>query len=309
MGFTGLARWINAPTNGFELINDNIIRNHGGTPRGKWMLTVKSYRPIPVQNGSEGHVLPDRTMCAVTMNENAFVLIDDPVAPTRAEILAAAAENPLANQQTSDSVDVYPPHYRTTYVTVNPPQSLELLLTQLRAQWQSARQLAGQHRGQSNLGTTSVQLSVEGSVFAIGTDWLVRVGNVVLAGGTVRGMLLEAEYLPLHAMPVQSADGTSELLSNLLTSLLPRLSDARTVAVTIPPGQWDEVLYSGDSSIEETNPTNGNSDLEDDEEVLDGVYIHGVPPSRSKQGDWQGIDRDRRAAFLIIGALKAEGLL
>jgi len=294
----------------YLLLGPQFLRRLQGASRGKWMLTVKSYRSIPVQNGSEGHVLTDRTMCAVTMNENAFVLIEDPIAPSRAETLAVAAENPhLANRQTSDDVNLHPPHYRLTYITVNPPQSLELLLTQLRAKWQSARQLAGQHRGQSNLGTAGVQLSVEGSVFAIGTDWLVRVGNVVLAGGTVRGMLLEAEYLPLHVMPVQSVDGTSELLSNLLTSLLPPLPDARTVAVTIPPGQWDEVLYSGDSAIDETNATTGSADLEDDEEVLDGVYIYGVPPSRSKPGDWQGIDRDRRAAFLVIGALKAEGLL
>ena len=27
--FVRLARWINAPTTGLELINDNIMRNHG----------------------------------------------------------------------------------------------------------------------------------------------------------------------------------------------------------------------------------------------------------------------------------------
>jgi hypothetical protein len=164
-----------------------------GTFRGRWIVTVKSYRSIPVQNGgAEAHFLTDRTMCAVTMNENAFVLLDDPVAPTKAESLAAVAENPRsAGQQPSDDKDVYPPHYRTSYITLNPPQSLELLLTQLRARWQSVRQPAGQNRVQNSLGTTGVQLSVEGKVFAIGTDWLVRAGNVVLAGGTVRGMLLE----------------------------------------------------------------------------------------------------------------------
>ena len=113
-------------------------------------------------------------------------------------------------------------------------------------------------------------------------------------------------------MPVQSADGTSELLSNLLTSLLPRVPDAKTVAVTIPPGQWEEVLYSGDSTEPEADG-DGESTKEPcdetQEEIVDDVYVYGVPPPRERKGDWQGIDRDRRAAFLIIGALKSEGLL
>jgi hypothetical protein len=28
-----------------------------------------------------------------------------------------------------------------------------------------------------------------------------------------------------------------------------------------------------------------------------------------KQGDWEGVDRDQRSAFLIMGALRSEGLL
>ncbi|KAF8591406.1 hypothetical protein K439DRAFT_1326636, partial [Ramaria rubella] len=313
-----LARWINAPTTGLELINENIMRNHGGAYRGKWALSVKSYRSIPNPGNHMGHhMTADRTMCAVTMNENVFVLLEDPSAPTRAESLNIAARNSQVTEHAADGVQTttgpppadIPPHYRTTYITITPPQSLELLLAQLRARWQSVRQATGQARG-SGLSSGGAQLTIEGNVFAIGTDWLVRAGNVVLAGGTVRGMLLEAEYLPVHVMPVQSADGTSELLSNLLTSLLPRVPDARTVAVTIPPGQWEEVLYSGElaeDEIEGEGQQFGQDEIQ--EEVLDGVYIYGVPPSRRRKRDWQGIDRDRRAAFLIIGALKSEGLL
>lgn len=110
-------------------------------------------------------------------------------------------------------------------------------------------------------------------------------------------------------MPVQSADGTSELLSNLLTSLLPPVPDAKTVAVTIPPGQWEEVLYSGDLAEGEAATHSQDVQGEDQEDIIDNIYVYGVPPSRRRKGDWQGIDRDRRAAFLIIGALKSEGLL
>ena len=168
------------------------------------MLSVKSYRSIPNPNGLPlGHsMLTDRTMCAVTMNDNAFVLMEDPAAPTRADSIGAHlhvsqltdrhnAVGSTQNTTTTVSADAPPPHYRTTFLTVTPPHSLELLLAQLRARWQSVRQAAGQTKGQSTLGAGGAQLVVEGNVFAIGTDWLVRAGNVVLAGGTVRGMLLE----------------------------------------------------------------------------------------------------------------------
>jgi len=40
--------------------------------------------------------------------------------------------------------------------------------------------------------------SLEGFVFAIGNDWIVRVGHVVLAGGAVKGMLLEVSDQPSY---------------------------------------------------------------------------------------------------------------
>jgi hypothetical protein len=140
-------------------------------------------------------------MYAVTMGENAFVLLEDHSAPTRVEVLSVAAqatEQQTVNGTTQDTTltasYVSPTHYRTTYITVTPPHSLELLLAQLRARWQSVRQATGQTRGQGNPSTGGSQLIIEGNVFAIGSDWLVRAGNVVLAGGTVRGILLEVSH-------------------------------------------------------------------------------------------------------------------
>lgn len=46
------------------------------------------------------------------------------------------------------------------------------------------------------------QLLVDGHIFAIGNDWLVRFGNVILAGGAIKGMLLEvSSYITLR-LPV-----------------------------------------------------------------------------------------------------------
>lgn len=119
-------------------------------------------------------------MCALSMNENVFVLLEDPSAPTRADVLAMAPPDILPSQVQG------PNHYRTTFVTLKPPGALEHLLGQLRAPWQPGRQAVSQ-RGQP----IGHQLTIEGSIYSIGTDWLVRVGNVILAGGAVKGMLLE----------------------------------------------------------------------------------------------------------------------
>jgi hypothetical protein len=120
-------------------------------------------------------------MCALTMDDNVFVLVEDPAAPTRADVLAAAPPGQEAAYLQS------PSHYRTTFLTLNPPNALEQLLSQLKARWVPVRQTGGGQKVQ----TLGLQLSIEGHIFAIGTDWLVRVGNVILAGGAVKGMLIE----------------------------------------------------------------------------------------------------------------------
>ncbi|TFY80340.1 hypothetical protein EWM64_g3670 [Hericium alpestre] len=230
------------------------------------------------------------------MENNVFVLLDDPYAPTRADILPPS----------DPSIKPYePPHYRNTFLTLSPPGALEQLLALLRAKWISARQAAP---GQSQSRQASYhQLTIEGGIFAIGNDWIVRAGNVILAGGAVKGMLLEAEYLPVPTMSSQPADKTSELLSNLLLSVLPNVRDAKTVAVTISDAQWEDVLWDRE---EEQNEQLQAEAKKDRDEVVDDLYVvddEDVPVQ--KKGDWTGVDRDRRSAYLIVGALKSEGLV
>ena len=116
----------------------------------------------------------------------------------------------------------------------------------------------------------------------------------------------QAEYLPLPNLRSPTADGTSELLSNLLTSVLPNISDAKTVAVTISDSQLEEVLW--DREAEERG--GGDGGLPRTEAVEDEIYVYGDEElAKERKGDWVGLERDRRSAFLIMGALKSEGIL
>ena len=147
-----------------------------GQFRGKWQLGVRTYRST--LNEHKVNSPSERTMCALTMSENVFVLIDDPHAPTPADLALESSVIPTD-----------PPHYRNTFLTLSPPGALEQLLTLLHARWIPTRQAASgiaQHKQASGQ-----QLSIEGHIFAIGNDWIVRAGHVILAGGTVKGMLLE----------------------------------------------------------------------------------------------------------------------
>lgn len=154
----------------------------------------------------------------------------------------------------------------------------------------------------------------------------MRAGNVILAGGAVKGMLIEvtsvlsrehhgaltmcgiqAEYLPLPTMHPGS-DGTLELLNNLLVSCLPEIPGANLTAVTISDAIWQELLW--DREQEEELQQRAADGKPPEEEESDDIFVsgdEGLPAFR--RGDWIGTDRDQRSAYLIMGALKSEGLL
>lgn len=131
-------------------------------------------------------------MCTLTMNDHVFVLLEDPAAPSRADVLATVQNTASQGSDVRMSSQVtHPPHYRTTFLTLKPPGALEQLLSQLKARWIPVRQSSSNSSTAQRGQASSQQLTVEGHVFAIGNDWLIRVGNVILAGGAVKGMLLE----------------------------------------------------------------------------------------------------------------------
>jgi len=163
--------------------------------RGKWYISLKSYRSSLGQIPSSS-IQFERTIFAITMDEHVFIILEDPAAPTRSDVLSAAPpgqEIPYLQN---------PSHYRNTFITVRPPGGLEQLLSQIKARWLPVRQASSGNnpRVQSLAGASGQQLSVDGYIFSIGTDWLVRAGNVVLPGGAVKGMLLEVSFAALECL-------------------------------------------------------------------------------------------------------------
>jgi|SRR6266404_6128231 len=115
-------------------------------------------------------------------------------------------------------------------------------------------------------------------------------------------------------MSSQESGGSSGLLSSLLVSVLPNLPDAKTEAVTISDDQWEDVLWVRESDEiskstavkEKSGSGESGSGGSGDDELF--VLAQDDVPTHSK-GDWAGVDRDRRSAYLIIGALRTDGLI
>ncbi|EIN10652.1 hypothetical protein PUNSTDRAFT_63660 [Punctularia strigosozonata HHB-11173 SS5] len=320
-----LARWINAPTSGLELIHENIVHNHQGTPVGRWQISVRSYRSatgaaVNASQSAGTSAFPERSMWALTMNDNVFVLLEDLAAPYHSEVAAAAQAHTQAQAQATQSSEhghthaahhqpfIGPPHYRSTFVTLSPPGALEELIDQLGAHWKPVRQSgAPPNRNQpAQRVAQGQQVTVEGAIYKIGTDWLVRAGHVILAGGALKGMLLEAEYLPLPTITsFKTPDGTSRLVTDLLLNILPNVQDAKTVAVTISGAQLEEMLWCSEGDAAEREAlTNDSRDPDDD------VFAYGDDHwPTAKKGDWTGIDRDKHSAVHVIGILRSEGIM
>lgn len=81
------------------------------------------------------------------------------------------------------------------------------------------------------------------------------------------------------------------------------MADAKTVAVTISDAQWEDVLWDREEELK--NVKSGTPEVPKN----DPYAWDSEDATEWKQGDWVGVDRDQRSAFLIMGALRSEGLL
>jgi len=219
---TSLACWSDSPTNAVEIVQNHITKNHSvsihssncnfqsvdvdqGHVLSRWHVQVRTYRPSvdPKQQFQGLHQqIPPRSMVTVTMNDALFVLIEDPSVPIHDPQTPGSPDVPLAagdqEQTLPEFINPVPTedpqqitHRRTSYVVIRPPESLDLLLNQLQAKWVPSRQSSSNLTSKSQGIIGGPHVTIEGLVFSVGTDWIIRAGNIMLAGGTTRGMLLE----------------------------------------------------------------------------------------------------------------------
>jgi len=90
----------------------------------------------------------------------------------------------------------------------------------------------------------------------------------------------------------------------LLASILPNNKDARTVLVTVTDEQWEEILWDREEEVNKRLEGRQENVLQDDPHAWDDDEVKEWKPN-----GWVGIDRERRSAFLILGATRSESLV
>lgn len=269
--------------------------------RGRWKHTARSYR-------STAH--PDRFLFTLVYGENTHILLEDRKSLERpAALEKIRAEQEAANREAAaaapamedDDVIILdatgqepgavlpkikniplPLHFRTTFVSLRPPATFEQFLGQVKAKWQPRP-------------STAV---VDGVTWTVGSDWVVRMGYIV-QGNAHKGIVLEAEYLPLPVLPPTTDGKPPAILTEFVTSIIPQSHSGFTfLPVRFSEQQWSEILDSADQAP--SKPLGATN----------GIYSHGFEHAAAHPNDWGcGFAQERRSAFLLLRMMLDERLL
>lgn len=140
--------------------------------------------------------------------DNSLVIIEDALAPKRADFMAARMEiratNAAKRKAAPGVADAQlgllqeptePLHYRNTLLSYK-TGTMEAFINQLGGAWtfQPMKTISGPNLGRSSGGLTH-RLKIEGNVFSVGSDWIVRVGSVYATGEVFKGVIMEVRFL------------------------------------------------------------------------------------------------------------------
>ncbi|KAG8904165.1 hypothetical protein FRB99_002146 [Tulasnella sp. 403] len=240
---------------------------HGGVHKGPWYLIARFYR---------SSTWPSRTINTITLGDTCHIFAEDTSVQSKVTFeavkRAALAEDPLA------PVPTRPPHYRNTYLTLSPPSSLSIFFQQLGGLWSN------------KINAAQPDIEIQGGVYAIGDDIIIRVGKVSQRG-ELKGVVIEAELVPMATF-----DGDEPLfLRDLIFVMMPNNADVKLASLN--EEQWSEVL----SAINDTGgPTSTISLPGAEEKQKDGIFTYKGEEGLPGPNDWTGADRDKRSAFLLL---------
>lgn len=200
----------------------------------------------------------------------------------------------------------HPDHPRITFVTITPPQNFAPFLSQISGNWTTARTQGGKGAATSGGAAHSANLLIDGFVFSVGKDWLVRTANVTQSGGALKGCVIEAEYLPVEESPSRASKGGSAIINEFLSSVIggSNIDQQQITPVTVTSQQWKEALAGQDGDDGEIDTAEiGAPEAKSDDDIFFS------PDQKSGYTMSPGQSREQRSAFLIIRCLKNEGLL
>ncbi|KZO94840.1 hypothetical protein CALVIDRAFT_599587 [Calocera viscosa TUFC12733] len=306
MGITGLARWSNSNQQDLDIVCQRIMRT-GGVHRGRWLLLMRTYRSTAAtSSGTRG----ERIMHTVTpmgaSDPCTYVWLEDGSVPSRGEYRSQLAEKgaeEAARSRMAMLKDEEPAHFRTTFVTLKPPNSLDMLLINLRASWIPGRQIGEReawNRAWQAAGNAP-HLTLDGFIFHIGSDWIVRVGNLSSPAGGAKGMILEAEYLPLVHMPTREDGDVTKLndfLSSFLAGLFPASPGARRTVAALEENLWVEA--SAEDIFENLYV------VDEAKEKPEVPHVNGVSESQKEKIEAESMEVDKPLETPVEGE-KAEG--
>ena len=84
---------------------------------------------------------------------------------------------------------------RVTFVTITPPESLPSMLGQIAGNWSASRHNATAPSGRGLVPPGAGQVLLDGYVYSVGNDWLVRIGNVTQSGNVHKGIVIEVSHI------------------------------------------------------------------------------------------------------------------
>lgn len=284
-----------------------ILKRHALLPDGT---------PVPGERIAHGFFAPP---------DHVVVQIDDPSVPERDKFMEARAQIRAHNvaQRAAGLSDEYmepepesPPHFQHTLVSFKSPVGLDIfeqLLNQLGPPWNVTQKSGTSGKA---IGGTAVRQRIEGFVYTIGSDWIVKLGTLMAGNDISRGIVLEArffffsplfpspldllevafelncrqaEYLPVEAIVHEG--GVSAFIYEYMIKLLPDLPGSANFIMKMV----DEESWASITAVDSLPPP---------PPYEEEIYVYG---DEEEAVDHTSKDDYRREAYVLFGFLHDRG--